>query len=167
MGINHREDSITGIRRRDALKTKVANSAAMVDGSIVLELPDGGVWSGTMVKFIAPCECTAVTGGIVIDGTTYTVVDALGHIITGKGGYWAKNAAVAVMIDAESHKAFVTNAAGVCKGGDTMIGELRAGEDAQDPTAYLVRNSSFMPKADYVAEKHDPKIPGQILWLYK
>jgi hypothetical protein len=141
MGLKHRPDSITEIRLREAQKTKTATSAQLVDGSIVLDLPEGGVCNCTTVKFSAPCDCSAVKGGIVIDGVTYTVVDALGNRITGIGGYWAKNANIAVLIDAENHRAFVTNAAAV--------------------------NPRFMPKADYVPEEHDPTIPGQILWLYK
>ena len=166
MSLKHREDSITGIRLRDAQKTKTATSAKLVDGSIVVELPEGGVCSCTTVKFISPCDCDAVTGGLVIDGVTYTLVDSLGNCITGKGGYWAANANIAVMIDKDNAKAYVLNAAGsnldgkvVMKAGDTMIGSLQAG--VQTPGTYLVRNSKLS------TTEETPTVNGQICWLAK
>ena len=164
MSLKHREDSITGIRLKEAQKTKTATSASLVGGSIVVELPEGGVCSCTTVKFKAPCDCSAVTGGLDIDGVTYTLVDALGNCITGVGGYWATNANIAVMIDKDNAKAYVLNAAGsnldgkaVMKAGDTMIGELRAG--VQTPGEYVVRNE----KISFTEET--PKVNGAICWL--
>lgn len=110
MGVLHREDSIVGIRRRDAQKTKIATSATLVDGSIVLQLPEGGVCTGTTVKFNAPCDCTHVTGGITIDGNVYTVVDASGACVTGIGGVWVSGAEIAVVMDCEKREAYILNA---------------------------------------------------------
>lgn len=165
MSLKHREDSITGIRLREAQKTKTATSATLVDGSIVVELPEGGVCSCTMVKFTTPCDCSAITGGLVIDGITYTLTDALGNCITGEGGYWAANANVAVMIDKASAKAYVINAAGVTankavlKAGDRMIGALYAGANAQTPGEYLVRNQKLS------LTKETPQVEGEICWF--
>lgn len=160
MSLKHREDSITGIRLREAQKTKTAASAMLVDGSIILELmQDGGVCTGTTVKFKAPCGSSAVTGGIVIDGVTYTAVDALGNCITGKRGHWVANAKVSVIIDASAHKAYVTNAAGIARAGDRMIGELYAGE--QTPGEYLVRNQKLS------ATEETPTVEGEICWQYE
>lgn len=112
MGITHRNDSITEIRLREALQTKVAISSTMVDGSIVLELADGAtVCTGTLVKFKAPCNCNLATDGLVINGKTYAIVDASGEVITGIGGFWNYDAALAVIIDDEAGKAFLQNAA--------------------------------------------------------
>ena len=160
MGLQHREDSIVGIRLKEAQKTKTATSAMLVSGSIVLDLmPEGGVCAGTMVKFKAPCDSSVVTGGIVIDGVTYAVVDALGKCITGKRGHWIANAKVAVIIDESATKAYITNAAGIAKAGDSMIGELYAGE--QTPGKYLVRNQKLSD-----AEKN-PEFEGEICWQYE
>lgn len=101
MGVKHREDSITGIRLREAQKTKIAISATLTGGSIVLTLPEGGVCTGTTVKFTAPCDCTAVTGGLVINGVTYQIVDAMLNSVTGAGGVWQKDAALSVVINDE------------------------------------------------------------------
>lgn len=109
MSIKHREDSITGIRKREAQQTKVAESAVLTDGSIHLTLPGGHVCDGTMVKFCAPCSCEAVTGGIVIDGETYTVVDSLLNCITGFGGVWDVGAQISVVIDDTNKRAFLNN----------------------------------------------------------
>lgn len=88
----------------------IATTTRMADGSIVLELPRA-VDTGTLVKFAAPCDCTAVTGGIVIDGSTYSVVDATGHVVTGVAGAWVGGAQIAVIIDKEDGRAYLQGTA--------------------------------------------------------
>lgn len=88
----------------------IAASATMADGSIVLTLP-APVDTGTLVKFSAPCACESVTGGIVIDGVTYSVVDATGQFVAGIAGTWASGAQVAVIIDNEKSKAYLQGTA--------------------------------------------------------
>ena len=110
MSLHSREDSLAGIRRREALATKVATAAVLAGGSIVLTLPAGGVIDGTMVKFRAPCAGTAVTGGISIDGVTYTVVDAMHSVFSGKDGVWDTGAEIAVLLDTGERKAYLQNA---------------------------------------------------------
>ena len=163
MSLRHREDSITGIRHREALKTKVATSVQLVGGSIKLELPEGGVCTGTMVKFVAPCTCKNITGGIVIDGVTYTVVDAAGNCITGKIGYWDNGAALSFLIDSGSKKAFLQNAAWMPISGGVFQGIVKAGESAQPIDQYLLRNSKIVPSSN--PEK--PGVDGEICWLYE
>lgn len=109
MSIKHREDSITGIRKREAQQTRVAESAVLTDGSIHLTLPGGHVCDGTMVKFCAPCSCEVVTGGIVINGETYTVVDSMLNCVTGFGGVWDVGAQISVVIDDTNKRAFLNN----------------------------------------------------------
>ena len=109
MSLTHREDSITGIRQREAQKTKIATSATLVDGSIVLELPEGGICTGTMVKFKSPCNCIEVTNGLTINGRTFAIVDAAKDVITGKGGFWTVNAKLSVVLDCESGHAYLQN----------------------------------------------------------
>ena len=84
----------------------IATSARMADGSIVLDLPLP-VDTGTLVKFDAPCDCIAVTGGIVIEGVTYSVVDTTGQIVTGIPGAWVIGAHLAVIIDKEDGVAYI------------------------------------------------------------
>lgn len=88
----------------------IAISTALSGGSIVLELP-GRVDTGTLVKFTAPCDCTNVTGGIEIDGTTYSVVDSTGHVVTGFPGAWVSGALVAVIINKEDGYAYIQGTA--------------------------------------------------------
>ena len=83
----------------------IATSAVLSGGNIVLDLPRA-VDTGTLVKFTAPCDCTEVTGGIVIDGTTFSVVDATGHVVTGIHGAWVIGALVAVIINKEDESAY-------------------------------------------------------------
>lgn len=164
MSLKHREDSITGIRLRDAQKTKVATSAQLVSGSIKLELPEGGVCTGTMVKFVAPCACSKVTGGIVIDGVTYTVVDAVGNCITGEIGYWDSGAALSFLIDSGSNKrAFLQNAAWMPRSGGEFLGVVKAGESAQPIDQYLLRNSKLSP----FTAPEKPDVDGEICWMFE
>ena len=76
----------------------IATSAKMSGGSVVLELPRV-VDTGTLVKFVAPCACISFTGGIVIDGVTYSVLDTLGKSVAGQHGVWENGAYVTVIID--------------------------------------------------------------------
>lgn len=87
----------------------IATSATIASGSLVLALP-ASVDTGTLVKFTAPCACSAVTNGIAIDGETYSVADAMGKIVNGKDGVWASGAQVAVIIDKANKLAYVQNA---------------------------------------------------------
>lgn len=88
----------------------VADSAVLSNGSITIT-SDKIIGTGTLLKFKAPCDCTAVTKGLVIDGKTYSVVDALGEVITGASGTWASGSQVSVLIDKENLRAFVQNGA--------------------------------------------------------
>ena len=88
----------------------VATSAYLSSGSVVLDLPVA-VDTGTLVKFAAPCACSDVTDGIVIDDVTYSVVDSLGEVATDLGGAWDAGAQVAVIIDKAESKAYIQNAA--------------------------------------------------------
>ena len=104
----------------------IATSAEAVGGSIVLILPTP-VDTGTLVKFSAPCACSAVTSGIVIDGVTYTIVDAAGNTVDMLGSVWENGALVAVLIDTANEKAYIQNAAfgaALLKSGGAMTGML-------------------------------------------
>ena len=75
--------------------------------TLTVTLPVGTtVVNGKQVTFRAPCDCTGISG-IVIDGTTYTLVDATTEQITGHT--FKKDAMVSVIMDTENNKAFVQN----------------------------------------------------------
>ena len=91
-------------------KQQVIAAAELQDGAIVLNTPTG-VGSGTTVKFEAPCDCSEVTAGIVINGITYDLVSAADEQVAGIGGAWVAGAQIAVLLDCEDRKAYVVNAA--------------------------------------------------------
>lgn len=68
----------------------------------------GAAFTGKIVTFKAPCDCTEATG-LVIGEDTYDVVDALGNCITGSYLAWSGGAVVSVALDVDSKKAFLQN----------------------------------------------------------
>lgn len=104
----------------------IATTATLSGGSIVLTLPRT-VDTGTLVKFSAPCACESVTNGIVIDGATYSIVDAAGNTADMLGRVWEDGALVSVLMDVESQKAYIQNASfsdALLKSGGTMTGAI-------------------------------------------
>lgn len=78
---------------------------------IMVALPAGEIpVDGKQVSFVAPCNSLAAEG-IQIDGEVYSVVDAIGNTITGKGRVWDTGAIVSVVIDVTNKKAYVQNSA--------------------------------------------------------
>ena len=69
----------------------------------------GTPFTGQIVTFPAPCGCNEVTGGLSINGEIYTVVDAMGRCVTGKGGRWVAGAIVSVSLDVEKKRAYIQN----------------------------------------------------------
>lgn len=84
----------------------IAVNATLQSGDVVLELPYEAR-TGILVKFTAPCACTSVTGGLVIGGNTYQVVDAMGNVVTGKGGVWETGSIIAVLLDCTNAMAYM------------------------------------------------------------
>lgn len=68
----------------------------------------GVAFTGKIVTFTAPCDCTEATG-LLIGEDTYDVVDALGNCITGSYLAWRSGAQVSVVLDCENKKAFIQN----------------------------------------------------------
>lgn len=96
--------------------------ASLVSGNIVLTC-EKRVGHGTLVKFVAPCHCAAVTGGLVVGENTYSIVNSLGSVVTGLGGTWQAGSIIAVVIDTTNMQAFIQNAPdAVCgiTGGDSL-----------------------------------------------
>ena len=136
----------------------IATSAKLADGFVVLELP-ASVDTGTLVKFTAPCACSAVTGGIVINGVTYAVVDALGNVVTGAALLWDSGAQVAVLIDTAAGKAYIQNGAELPLSGGTMTGPIDMDGHKINGLGDPVDSSDAVPKS-YA----DKKTSISLLW---
>lgn len=116
MSVKHREDSIVMIRRREALRPKVADNAWFEDGSIHLDMPAGSnVIDGTIVEFCSPCTSEEVSGGVVIDGIVYTVVGPDNRCVTGIGCTWESGAWISVAISlSDGPKAYLQTSKLTC-----------------------------------------------------
>lgn len=76
---------------------------------VKVTLPGGEIpVNGKQVSFVAPCDCTNVEG-LSIEGEVYTVVDAMGQCVTGKGGAFCAGSVVSVILNVEDKKAFIQN----------------------------------------------------------
>ena len=77
--------------------------------TITVTLPEGITLSqGKQISFTAPCDSTGVTG-IIINGTTYTLVKANGDSL--ETGAFINGALISVLIDLINSKAYIQNAA--------------------------------------------------------
>lgn len=92
----------------------IAEDATLEDGEIVITLKEGvTVGTGTLLKFVAPCDCTAANAGLNINGNTYYIMDANSRSLEGTeyGGFWSSGAMLAVLLDPDSNAAYLQNAA--------------------------------------------------------
>ena len=80
---------------------------------IKITLPAGEIpVDGKQVSFVAPCDCASVSG-LQIDESTYTVVDTMGNILTGKDAVWTTGAIVSVVLDVTNKKAYMHGSSGI------------------------------------------------------
>ena len=93
----------------------IAKDAEFCDGTdIVVTLNDGDVLNnGTLLKFLAPCDCAAFKGILRIGYDEYCIVDAAGrdYAIIEHGSIWAAGAKLSVLIDHSNRLAYLQNAA--------------------------------------------------------
>ena len=114
MSVKHKEQSISAIRRKEAEKDILA-VVAEKDGEnkIVLTL-DGHVVTGQVVKFNSPCACIGIDT-LNINGVDYTFVDSVGNTVASisgtDGGVFAPGALVSALVNVETRKAHIQNAA--------------------------------------------------------
>lgn len=83
-----------------AINSQLSNS------QVVLTLPTA-VQTGTIVKFKSPCSCGQVTGGLVVHGETYALLDSLKQPVSANSLMWEANALISVIMDVEEKQAFV------------------------------------------------------------
>lgn len=102
----------------------------------------GAAITGKVVTFTAPCDCDKVTDGIVINGKTYTICDAMGNKIPGTGGVWCSGAQISVVLDCENKKAYLQNGTPtgfVSKSGDTMNVGAKLNFPASNGTGFGIK----------------------------
>lgn len=79
--------------------------------NIIWTPPEG--WeekSGVHVSFKSPCDCSAA-GNLIIGNNAYSIVDACGNVLTGKGGAFVSGAVLDAILDCENLKAYLQNPA--------------------------------------------------------
>lgn len=113
MSVKFKETSIQELQKAEAEKSKIITNATSADGVISMTI-NGGVATGTLVKFVSPCDCVGVTA-LNINGKSYAFVDSMGNTIAelsgGTGGVFVSGAVIAAVIDEESSNAYIQNAA--------------------------------------------------------
>lgn len=78
--------------------------------TFTITLPENTtICDGKQITFRAPADSTNVTG-IIIDDTTYSLVNSSNEIVS-EGGF-KKDAMVSVLLDTTNARAFVINAGG-------------------------------------------------------
>lgn len=110
VGMKYSSGTWVAVAKPEYIETQqelIATKAVLSSGNVVLTLP-ASVTTGTLVKFVAPCACTSMTGGIVIDGTTYSVVDGLRKAVAGMN-CWTSNALVAVTVNTSTKLAYIVS----------------------------------------------------------
>lgn len=140
---------------------------------IKLTLPEGeSAVTGKQVSFVAPCDCTGVTG-IKIGDVEYTLVDALGKTISELGSVFCSGAIVSVLLDCTNSKAYMLNACtasvdiditpdsigAMPKSGGTFTGMVVGASNANH-TAYQLRNIALSTSAS------TPTGNGSLLGVY-
>ena len=92
----------------------IAKYSESNNGDITVILNDGDVLNnGTLLKFIAPCDCAAFKGVLWVNDEQYGIVDALGrdYSLIEHGSIWAEGAKLSVLIDLNNRRAYLQNAA--------------------------------------------------------
>lgn len=88
--------------------------------TLTVTLPKGAsVVDGKQLTFVAPCDCTGVTG-IIIGETTYTLVDATNTCVSDKGNQFVSGAMVSVIMDTTNSRAYIQNSANSVIADDTL-----------------------------------------------
>ena len=81
--------------------------------TLTITLPEGAsIVDGKQLTFVAPCDCTGVTG-LKIGEDTYEIVDATNTCISDKGNQFVSGAMVSVIISVSSNpkRAYIQNSA--------------------------------------------------------
>lgn len=123
----------------EASKSKTDNSKICLTFN-----EDKSVQTGTLVKFVSPCSCIGINK-VEIHGTTYSLVDAVGNVvseISGEtGGVFAKDSIVVIALNAETTTAYIQNAA---KAIEDNIRPVETGGTGADTIAKARQNMNYI-----------------------
>lgn len=90
---------------------EVRASAHLSKGALFLDT-DAEIGDGTIIKFVAPCACASVTGGTIINGAIYGIVDASENAVVGyNSGAWVSGAYISLLVNTSTRKAYIQNSA--------------------------------------------------------
>ena len=78
--------------------------------TLTVDLRGASVVDGKQLTFVAPCDCTGVTG-LKIGDDIYELVDATGNLIASNVTHFAKDSMVSVIVCTQSKKAYIQNSA--------------------------------------------------------
>ncbi len=84
-------------------------TATLSSGDLVVTTDDE-IGNGSIVKFAAPCNCSAVTGSMVVNNVAYSIVDTLDAAVPGKDA-WCAGAMISFIINKTNKKAYIQNQA--------------------------------------------------------
>ena len=81
------------------------------NGTIVVSLPlSVKVVEGLILTFVAPCNCSDASK-LQVGGSSYTIVDAMGNVMTGGSGVWRTGSLITVVLGVGEKKAYLQNPA--------------------------------------------------------
>lgn len=75
--------------------------------NIKLNMP-GKPFTGQVITFTAPCNCSKITDGILINGELFLLYDVAGNCVIGRNA-WSEGSQVSVVLDCENNVAFIQN----------------------------------------------------------
>ena len=163
MSVKHREDSITGIRKREALETKAIDAATKTGTDTIELVTTKPVTTGTLVQFKSPCDCIGIDKVKICD-KAYSLVDATGKTVaelSGEtGGVFVSGAMLSVVIDDVNNKAYLVNGAGAGSGGgSTITVDDALSSTSENPVQNKVIKAALDEKPDFSDIPDIPEIP--------
>ena len=90
----------------------IDGTATLDDSGIIQVVTTEAVTDLALVKFFAPCNSEEAEGIAFNGGETHDIMDASNRDINGRSGYFALNAAIAVLIDANDKVAYIQGGSG-------------------------------------------------------
>lgn len=92
----------------------IADSAEKSGTDTIVLTVSQDFMTGTVVKFVAPCDCVGISKINILD-KTFSLVDAVGNSVStisgATGGVFSKGSVIAIALNIDNGKAYIQNAA--------------------------------------------------------